>query len=170
METEAKQLAQIRADPANTGQVDTMRGNMAKTMFELARAYQQLGKTDSANILFRIAADSCPMIGDKPKYLYVASLILDSLNTDADGQTADSLMEIVALNYPKTEYGSVAMKRLGFVRAVEIELATSLFDSGTRFRKIQEYHLAARQIFTVSGTLSRPFTCSKGIVYGRLAL
>lgn len=147
MENKAKQLAQIRSGIAGDGpQVDTMRGNMAKTMFELARVYQQLGKTDSANILFRQAADSCPMnISEKSKYLYVASLILDSLKTDDAGVSADSLMEIIALNYPKTEYGSVAAKRLGIVRAIEIDSATMLFDSGSRFRKIDEFHLAVRQ-------------------------
>ncbi len=148
LENRTKQLAQQQSSIAgDSPMADTLRGEAAKTKYELARIYQKLGKADSANLLYRQAADSCPLsISDKAKFLYVAALILDSLHTDEPSVQADSLMEIIALNYPKTEYGSVAQKRLGFVRAVDIDSATALFESGSRFRKVGENYLAARQL------------------------
>lgn len=148
LENKSKVLAQTRSAIAGDGPaVDTLRATMAKTFFELGRVYQQLGKSDSSNLLFRQAADSCPMgFTEKSQYLYVAALILDSAKTDESIADADSLMEIVALNFPKTEVGGEAQKRLGFVREVQVDSVAALFESASRFRKVGEYALAIRQL------------------------
>ncbi len=152
LENRSKQVAQLRDAIAGSGTAaDTLRGEAAKATFALARVYQQLGKADSANLLYRQAADSCPASNpDKAKYLYVTALILDSLHIDEPSVEADSVMEIIALNFPKTEYGGVAQKRLGFVREVEIDSASALFESGSRFRKTGENYLAARQFLRLT--------------------
>ncbi|MFN9956283.1 MAG: hypothetical protein ACK55I_24560, partial [bacterium] len=60
-------------------------------------------------------------------------------------ELADSILEILAYDYGKTEYGQEARMQMGFTDAVVIDTLGELYSSGIRFRNISNYVLAARQ-------------------------
>lgn len=122
------------------------RAYLSKTMFELARVYDQMAKDSFALEYYQKAVD----IADKDnpesaRYYYVLSMTLQ----DRDKRAADSLMEIVAEKYSLTEYGEDAMMRLGYTKKFVIDTAAELYTSGRSLRKNGEFGFAINQLLKV---------------------
>lgn len=119
------------------------RSYLAKTLFELARVYDQMAKDSFALAYYKKSVD----IADKDnpesaRYYYVLSVTM----RDQDKRYADSLMEIVAERYSLTEYGEDAMARLGYTKRFVIDTAAELYSSGRSLRANGEYDFAIRQL------------------------
>ncbi len=125
---------------------DTVRTLTAARYFAVGRVFEKIGKNDSALRYFYKAADSCPQSSpERAQFLYsIHRKIKDSLPT-----VADSLMEIMAITYAKTEYGKEARVKLGFTELAEIDTAGDFYSSGSRFRLTGNDSLAIRQYKTV---------------------
>ncbi len=125
---------------------DTVRTLTAARYFAVGRVFEKIGKNDSALLYFYKAADSCPHSSpERAQFLYsIHRKIKDSLPT-----VADSLMEIMAITYAKTEYGKEARAALGFTELAEIDTAGDYYNSGSRFRLTGNDSLAIRQYKTV---------------------
>lgn len=125
---------------------DTVKTLTAARYFAVGRVFEKIGKHDSALHYFYKAADSCPQSSpERAQFLYsIHRKIKDSLPT-----VADSLMEIMATTYGKTEYGKEARAKLGFTELAEIDTAGDYYNSGSRFRLTGNDSLAIRQYKTV---------------------
>jgi tetratricopeptide (TPR) repeat protein len=125
---------------------DTVKTLTAARYFAVGRVFEKIGKHDSALHYFYKAADSCPQSSpERAQFLYsIHRKIKDSLPT-----VADSLMEIMATTYGKTEYGKEARVKLGFTELAEIDTAGDYYNSGSRFRLTGNDSLAIRQYKTV---------------------
>lgn len=121
---------------------DTLRVLWANISYDIGRTHEKLNHPDTTLHYFQIAVDSCPNSSkDKARFLYGVARLISPSNPDK----ADSLMEIIALKYPTTEFGLEARQKLGFTDAVVIDTVADLFQSGSRFRAIGDNRMAIRQ-------------------------
>ena len=110
--------------------------------YQLARIHDQLGIKDSAEFYYTKAAlESVPSDSNRARYLYGYQRIL-KVN---EPEKADSILEVLAYEYGKSEYGKEAGSTLGFTKEVTIDTLGELYSSGIRFRNISNFILAARQ-------------------------
>lgn len=122
------------------------RAYLAKTLFELGRVYDQLGKPIQSLEYYQKAIDVADSKNpETAKYLYVMSLAI----RDDNRRASDSLMEIVAEQYSLTEYGSDAMMRMGYTKRFVIDSAAELYTSGRSLRSNGEYGFAIKQLLRV---------------------
>ncbi len=122
------------------------RAYLAKTLFELGRVYDQLGKKDFSLEYYQKAIDIADSKNpETARYLYVMSLAI----RDDNKRASDSLMEIVAENYSLTEYGSDAMLRMGYTKRFVIDSAAELYTSGKSLRFNGEHSFAIQQLLRV---------------------
>lgn len=121
---------------------DTSKTLAAGRYFSLARSFEKLGKRDSAYKYYLKAADSCPVKSpERAQFLYG----VQRMYRDSFPDKADSLVEIIALEYGRTEFGKEARQKLGFTEIAEIDTAMDYYNSGSRFRLIGNDTLAIRQ-------------------------
>lgn len=110
--------------------------------YQLARIHDQLNNQDSALMYYTIAAISARMSdSNRAQYLFSYQKMIRKHQPEL----ADSILEILAYDYGKTEYGQEARVQMGFTEAVVIDTLAELYSSGIRFRNISNYILAARQ-------------------------
>jgi len=112
------------------------------TNYLLARIHDQLNNQDSALHYYTIAAQSAKSSdSNRAQYLFSYQKMIRKNQPEL----ADSILEILAYDYGKTEYGQEARMQMGFTDAVVIDTLGELYSSGIRFRNISNYVLAARQ-------------------------
>jgi tetratricopeptide (TPR) repeat protein len=112
------------------------------TIYQLARIHDQLNNQDSALHYYTIAAQSSKSSdSNRAQYLFSYQKMIRKNQPEL----ADSILEILAYDYGKTEYGQEARIQMGFTDAVVIDTLGELYSSGIRFRNISNYVLAARQ-------------------------
>jgi tetratricopeptide (TPR) repeat protein len=121
----------------------------AKSYFELARMHANIGHNDSANYFYKKAADVAPTTEpNSSRYLYVYAESIRPTNA----WQADSILNIIAETQPKTEYGQVALARLGYTAAFVTDTAKMLYNSGYELMKYNEYALAKERLTKVFTT------------------
>ncbi len=130
-----------------TNKEDSLRVRWSKNQFDIGRTHEKLNHPDSTLKYFQIAVDSCPNSSkEKARFLYgVARLIAPTQQ-----ETADSLLEIIALSYPTTDFGIEARQKMGFTDAVIIDTVADLFQSGSRFRAVGDNQMAIRQFLKLA--------------------
>ena len=110
--------------------------------YQLARIHDQLNNQDSALYYYTIAAKSAKASDtNRAQYLFSYQQMIRK----NEPEIADSILEILAYDYGKTEYGQEARIQMGFTEAVFVDTLAELYSSGIRFRNISNYVLAARQ-------------------------
>lgn len=121
---------------------DTAKTVASGRYFAIGRVFEKLGKRDSSYKYFVKAADSCPVKSpERAQFLYaIQRMIRDSMP-----DKADSLIEVIALDYGKTEFGKDARQKLGFTEIAEVDTAMDYYNSGSRFRLTGNDTLAIRQ-------------------------
>lgn len=121
---------------------DSMRAITAASLFEIGRIHDQLGNADSARHYYDIAVEVSPAgHSDRARYLYALSRSIAL----TDSARADSLLDLIVMEHPLSEYALEARVRLGYTDAAVIDSVAELFLSGTSFRSVGEYRLAIRQ-------------------------
>jgi len=122
--------------------MDTIRRNRSKEVFSLGRVHEQMGNVDSALAYYRMAADSTTADDqERARYLFSEARIV----RQKDPETADSLLEVMAEKYPKSEFARQAQTNLGYTADVVIDDAAELYRSGNSFRLVKDYAYASRQ-------------------------
>jgi tetratricopeptide (TPR) repeat protein len=122
------------------------RAYLAKTLFELGRVYDQLGKKKFALDYYQRSIDVADSKNSETaRYLYAMAFAI----RDDNKRASDSLMEIVAEQYSLTEYGSDAMLRMGYTKKFVIDTAAELYTSGKSLRTNREYNFAIQQLLRV---------------------
>jgi TolA-binding protein len=121
---------------------DSLRTQINMLHYQLARIHDQLHNQDSALHYYTIAAKTAiPTDSNRAQYLFSFQKMIRK----DQPELADSILEILAYDYGKTEYGQEARIQMGFTDAVVIDTLAELYSSGIRFRNISNYVLAARQ-------------------------
>ncbi len=122
--------------------VDSTGFIVALELFEVGRIHEQLGNLDSARYYYELAVKMSPIERDESaRYLYVYALSLKEL----DPIKSDSLLDLIAHNYPFTEYGKEAIKYHGYTTEFVIDSVAELYQSGDRFRRTGQYNYAIDQ-------------------------
>ncbi|TAL68966.1 MAG: tetratricopeptide repeat protein [Bacteroidetes bacterium] len=118
----------------------------ALNLFETGRIHEELGNSDSAEFYFKFAKDVSP-VNDKAtaRYLYVYARYIE----DNEPTVTDSILDYIVQQFPTTEYGIDARKRLGYTEEFVIDTVAELFKSGVMLRKNKEYDYALRQFLTI---------------------
>lgn len=121
---------------------DSVNAKFCFAHYQLARIHDQLNNVDSAIHYYKLAYETV-RINDtnRPQYLYSYQKMIRK----EQPELSDSLLEILAYDYGKTEYGREARQIMGFTEAVTIDTLAELYSSGVRFRNVSNYILAARQ-------------------------
>lgn len=110
--------------------------------YQLARIHDQLNNADSAVYYYKLASENVRVSDtNRPQYLYSYQKMIRKQYPEL----SDSLLEILAYDYGKTEYGREARQIMGFTEAVTIDTLAELYSSGVRFRNVSNYIMAARQ-------------------------
>ena len=126
---------------------DTSNMILAQTLFELGRVHEEIGNSDSSLKYYHLATSIAPVLDtNRARYLFAYSRITKTDNA----WRSDSLLEIIANNYPKTEYGKEAMKQLGYTDKYQIDPVFDLFSSGSSLRKNREFYYAIKQFLRIA--------------------
>lgn len=132
----------------NDGKVDkdSVKCIIASDLYEYARVQELLGNQDSAKYYYQQAYRVGPVDSNSSaKYVYNYSRVI----RPEKPMLSDSLMELLAEKYPKTEYGQDAIKTLGYTQYFVIDSIADIFSSGNQLRKNGEYRLAIDKFNTV---------------------
>lgn len=125
---------------------DSLLARRAAEEFALGRVHEQLESSDSALIYYRRAyANVSSNNPEAGRYLFSQARLLRSI----DPESADSLFEIVAERWPKSEFAHEASTNLGFSADGGIDDVAELYRSGNSFRIVKDYGYASRQYMTI---------------------
>ncbi|MBK6759130.1 MAG: tetratricopeptide repeat protein [Ignavibacteria bacterium] len=114
--------------------------------FTLGRIFEQLEQHDSALVYYNYAYDSTSANDPaRGRYLFSQARLI----RDTDPDRADSLFEIVAERWPKSEFAREASANLGFSSEGGIDDAAELYRSGNSFRLVKDYGYASRQYMAI---------------------
>ncbi|MFA6571883.1 MAG: tetratricopeptide repeat protein, partial [Bacteroidota bacterium] len=121
---------------------DSTYSKLSLYLFELGRVHEQFGNNDSAKFYYSKATEFAPpSFIESARFYYAYARFIELQNPDL----ADSLLDLVANNYPLTEYGRESQKKLGYTSAFYIDTVAELFNSGAALRKNGEYPFALIQ-------------------------
>ena len=121
---------------------DTTRIILAQHLFELGRIHEEISNNDSALYYYYKASLSSPAKDTMTaRYIYAYSRAI----RDSSVWKSDSLYQVLADNYPQTQYGLDAMKRLGYTEQFMIDKPEEIFKSANSLRRNQEYDMSIRQ-------------------------
>lgn len=130
----------------DTTRKDSLLKIRASSMYAIGRIHEQLDASDSALTYYEGAYNITPPGQDAAgRYLYSQARLLREKNPNK----ADSLFEVVADRWPRSEYAKDASVNLGYSTDASIDDAAELYKSGTSFRQIKDYSYASRQYLTI---------------------
>lgn len=125
---------------------DSLMRRRSSEYFTLGRIHEQLESSDSAMFYYQHAYDSTSVTDpDRGRYLFSQARLL----RDKDPERADSLFEIVAERWPKSEFAREASTNLGFTADGGVDDAAELYRSGNSFRIVKDYAYASRQYMAI---------------------
>lgn len=133
------------------------KGEKASLRFDIGRAFEKLGKADSAYAYYKSAAMEAPDNENAAQYYHA----WQRLERDKENYfVADSIAEHLIYTYPETEYGQDAMEILGFVKEhFVVDTLAELYSSGQELRRNGDYEFAIKQylnLYKKAKTSSEP--------------
>jgi tetratricopeptide (TPR) repeat protein len=125
---------------------DSTKMSNSGTCYDFGRIHEKFGNEDSALVYYTAAYNISPKdSASTAQYIYNYSRLLRK----SDPIKADSLFELLAEKYPKTEYGQEAVTKLGYTQYYAIDTVADIFSSGNQLRKNGLYDLALQKFNTV---------------------
>lgn len=125
---------------------DTLKYGTASALYNVGRAFEKLKRMDSARAYYDKAFEVCPKSWEiSGKFLYNSARMYDGF----DQYKADSLFEVLAENYTLSEYGKIAMEKLGFTENYAVDTLQELFSSGMRLREYGDYFFSNEQFYQI---------------------
>jgi len=132
--------------PERESMVDTLAMMKASALFSLGRVHEQMGNQDSSLMYFKMAFDSTAKSDPlRSRYLYAQARIA----RERDPEYADSLLEVLSRDFPKSDFGKEAQSSLGYVGDLQADDASELYRSANSFRAIKDYAYASRQYMAI---------------------
>ncbi|MCS6808146.1 MAG: tetratricopeptide repeat protein [Bacteroidota bacterium] len=146
----------------NSPMQDSARRVAAAAMYRLGRIHERLGSIDSAQRYYHAAARFCPHSDtNRARYLYAEATLrglhhagkssqrgnslVDSLES-ARSRFVDSVLRILALQYPTTQQGKDARVRLGYAEyRGSLDSIAEMMLSADRFRQTNQYAKALQK-------------------------
>jgi len=128
------------------GLSDTVRWTIADALFRLGRIHEVLRHQDSVIHYYSLALEVSPSnMNETARYIHAYARVI----RPSDPFAADSLTEILADDFPYTDYGKDAMITLGKTENFLIDPVEELFSSGTQLRKTGQYKIANHQYLRI---------------------
>ncbi len=122
---------------------DSLRSPVAEAYYSVARVFASLDRPDSMLRYYDLtstwAASGSPEGG---RVIYARAMMLRDSGRAA---ASDSLLQLLVDNYPLTEFGADARKRLGYTDYAKLDTAQDLYLSGKSFMKIGDNSRAMTQ-------------------------
>lgn len=133
----------LRIDTTHKDSIMRLR---ASSMYAIGRVHEQLDAPDSALSYYQGAYQITPPASELAgRYLYSQARML----REKDPNTADSLFELIADTWPRSEYAKEASVNLGYTTDASIDDAAELYKSATSFRQIKDYPYASQQYMNI---------------------
>jgi len=121
---------------------DTSRIVLSQMLFEIGRIHEEMNNPDSTLIFYHKASLYSPASDTMTaRYIYAYARTM----RDRDVRLSDSLYQVIADKYPRTEYGKDAMKRLGYTKRFIINKPAEIYQSANSLRMNEEYDMSLRQ-------------------------
>lgn len=119
---------------------------LANDCFDYGRIHERLGNLDSAIYYYKKATDICPPdSSNRAQFIYGYQRLLRPTNP----MLADTLYQILADHYSKTDYGQEAFKNLGYTQYYVIDTVGEIFSSGNQLRQNGIYNMAIDKFLKV---------------------
>ncbi|MDX9789955.1 MAG: tetratricopeptide repeat protein [Candidatus Kapabacteria bacterium] len=132
----------------NSGEemTDSTRLVLCNDLFALGRIHEELGNLDSVKVYYKSAADYAPVEDpESSRFIYAYSRII----RDDDAFAADSLLDIIVMNHPLTEFGKDAQVQLGYTSNYVIDTVADLYTSGLNLMRHGDYNYSIEQFSKV---------------------
>ncbi|MCL2039645.1 MAG: tetratricopeptide repeat protein [Bacteroidetes bacterium] len=144
--TDIIEIDTTKEEPRFDEQIDKQRIIASKYYYELARINHNIGNIDSANYYYKVAATIAPTTEpESARYLYVYA---ESVR-DTNAWMADSILNVIATTQPKSEYGRITLKKLGYTEAFMADSITTVYNSAYNLMKHKEYDYAKEKFIYI---------------------
>lgn len=121
---------------------DSTKLELAANLFALGRIHEELGNKDSVLYYYKYAVKVAPL--SKPessRYYYGLARVVRNDNPFL----ADSLLDIIVMNHPLTDFGKDAQAQLGYTQNFVIDTVAELYSSGLNLMRIADYKFSINQ-------------------------
>ena len=136
-------MKRLEADSALT---EPEKMELARDLYEMARVQESLGNMDSAGYYYLASTTiTIPRDDQSARYIYAYARFLEK----QEPQISDSLLELLVMRYPLTEYGQDAINRLGYTENFVVDTLKELFNSGVHLWQNKEYEFSILQLSKV---------------------
>ncbi|MBX3042427.1 MAG: tetratricopeptide repeat protein [Candidatus Kapabacteria bacterium] len=137
-------LAKLKSDESEV--TDSTRLELCSHLYAIGRIHEELDNKDSVEYYFKLAVDNAPLRQpESSQYYYSYSRIMK----EKDAFLADSLLEIIVMNHPLTEFGKDAQLQLGYTSNFVIDTVAELYTSGLNLMRHGDYNYSIDQFSKV---------------------
>lgn len=127
---------------------DSTRLKLADDLFSIGRVHEELGNKDSVKYYFALAVKYTPLKEpESARYYYSYSRVM----RESDAFLADSLLDIIVMNHPLTDFGKDAQTQLGYTSNFVIDTVADLYTSGLNLMRHGDYNYSIEQFSKVYG-------------------
>lgn len=127
---------------------DSTRLKLADDLFSIGRVHEELGNMDSVKYYFGLAVEYAPLKEpESSRYYYSYSRVM----RDSNAFLADSLLDIIVMNHPLTEFGKDAQSQLGYTSNFVVDTVADLYTSGLNLMRHGDYNYSIEQFSKVYG-------------------
>ena len=126
---------------------DTTANRLAMRYYDLGRMFYLLGKKDSMVAYYQHALDVGATGDIVPRILYSYSLYC--MDNGLYPDRVDSMMQIIADKYPRSEFGLLARLHLGLTEEYSVDSVENEYVSGERYMQINDDLTAERKFLNV---------------------
>lgn len=125
---------------------DSVMLQLSHDLFAVGRVHEELGNMDSVKYYYAKAAQYAPLKDpESSRFYYAYSRII----RDTNAFLADSLLDIIVMNHPLTEFGKEAQTKLGYTSNFVIDTVADLYTSGLNLMRHGDYNFSIEQFSKV---------------------
>ena len=125
---------------------DSVKFELSSNLFSVGRIHEELGNKDSVEYYFKLAVDTAPLSNPESSRFYHAyARVMKPTNP----YLADSLLDVIVMTHPLTEFGKDAQLQLGYTSNFVIDSVAELYTSGLNLMRHGDYNYSISQFSKV---------------------
>jgi tetratricopeptide (TPR) repeat protein len=121
---------------------DSTKLELASNLFTIGRIHEELGNKDSVLYYYDLAVRTSPISKPESSRFYHG---LARVVRDKNPLLADSLLDVVVMNHPLTDFGKDAQLQLGYTKNFVIDTVAELYSSGLNLMRIGDNSFSINQ-------------------------
>jgi tetratricopeptide (TPR) repeat protein len=128
---------------------DSTKLSLSGSLFAIGRIHEELENKDSVLHYYGLAVKYAPISKPESSRFYHAYA---RVMKPHDAQFADSLLDIIVMNHPLTDFGKDAQAQLGYTNNFVIDTVAELYTSGLNLMRIADYNYSINQFTKLYST------------------